>query len=258
MQQTCTKCSQTKPLTEYYRDRSRLTGRQPQCKACRYKPVDIDRRRTTTSLDCGTKVCRDCDQPFEPPNPRYKQARCPSCYNAHRRSTYVRKRKPPTPQVIEQRKQRIRERARERARRARLENPEKIRAQERASRRKRRQDPKRRLRDNITSLVCNAMSRQGYTKQSRTQEILGCSYDEFVVWIESQFSEGMTWSNRELWHIDHRVPISCAENEAEVVFLNHYTNLQPLWARDNQSKFTTVDETDPVYLALLDLRMGKR
>jgi hypothetical protein len=46
----------------------------------------------------------------------------------------------------------------------------------------------------------------------------------------------MSWENRSEWHIDHIVPLSSAKSEAEIIFLNHYSNLQPLWAKDNIQK----------------------
>jgi hypothetical protein len=38
------------------------------------------------------------------------------------------------------------------------------------------------------------------------------------------------------WHIDHITPLSLATTEEELYKLNHYINLQPLWASENQSK----------------------
>jgi Ni/Co efflux regulator RcnB len=88
----------------------------------------------------------------------------------------------------------------------------------------------------IRSLVQSAIKRRGYTKKSRTFEILGCDYEAFAKHIESQFKDGMSWDNRSEWHIDHIIPIASAKTESEVLALNHYTNLQPLWAVDNLKK----------------------
>ena len=58
--------------------------------------------------------------------------------------------------------------------------------------------------------------------------------------IESLWEEGMTWDNwsRTGWHIDHIIPLSSFDlskiEEQRIAF--HYTNLQPLWAKDNLSK----------------------
>ena len=46
----------------------------------------------------------------------------------------------------------------------------------------------------------------------------------------------MTWENRSDWHIDHIIPIASAITEEDVIRLNHYTNLRPLWAKDNLAK----------------------
>lgn len=74
-------------------------------------------------------------------------------------------------------------------------------------------------------------------KSKSTLEILGCSYEEFKIHIESQFTEGMSWDNLGDIHIDHITPISSANTTEDVYRLNHYTNLQPLWAKDNLSKY---------------------
>ena len=57
-----------------------------------------------------------------------------------------------------------------------------------------------------------------------------------------QFTEGMTWDNYGEWQIDHIVPLSSGETLEELIALNHYTNLQPLWADENNRKGGTVQE----------------
>jgi hypothetical protein len=73
-------------------------------------------------------------------------------------------------------------------------------------------------------------------KGASTLQILGCSFEEFVIYITSQFTEGMTLINYGQWHLDHIVPLATAKTREDVVRLNHYTNFQPLWAKDNLSK----------------------
>ena len=46
----------------------------------------------------------------------------------------------------------------------------------------------------------------------------------------------MTWENHGLWHYDHITPVSWALTEDEVIKLNHFTNFQPKWAKDNLTK----------------------
>jgi hypothetical protein len=38
------------------------------------------------------------------------------------------------------------------------------------------------------------------------------------------------------WHIDHKIPLCSANNETELLKLFYYTNLQPLWVKDNLKK----------------------
>lgn len=97
-------------------------------------------------------------------------------------------------------------------------------------------DERLRLIANTRSLIGKAISGCGYSKRSKTAEILGCSFPEFSRHIESQFVRGMSWSNRDEWHIDHIVPASSAKTYEEAIKLNHFTNLRPLWARDNMRK----------------------
>lgn len=74
-------------------------------------------------------------------------------------------------------------------------------------------------------------------KKFTTTEIIGCDYVSFKIYFESLFTEGMSWDKLgyEI-HIDHIIPLSSAKTEDELYKLNHYTNLQPLWAKDNLIK----------------------
>jgi len=73
-------------------------------------------------------------------------------------------------------------------------------------------------------------------KNNNTFEIVGCSPLELKEHLEKQFINGMSWNNREDWHIDHIIPLSSAKTKDELLKLFHYTNLQPLWAIDNIKK----------------------
>jgi hypothetical protein len=97
-------------------------------------------------------------------------------------------------------------------------------------------DPLFKLSRDIPKLIRISLRRNGYSKKSKTSEILGCSYEAFKKHIEGKFEPWMDWDNRgkyngELffgWDIDHIIPVSSAQNEEEMIKLNHYTNLQPL------------------------------
>ncbi len=88
----------------------------------------------------------------------------------------------------------------------------------------------------IRGLIGSSIKRGGFKKSSKTALILGCSYEEFKIHIETQFTEGMSWDNYGEWHYDHVYPVSLARDEAHMIELNHYSNFQPLWAVDNIRK----------------------
>jgi hypothetical protein len=101
----------------------------------------------------------------------------------------------------------------------------------------------RKLNDILYKLICNLRSslsqsikRNKLSKKHKTLDILGCSLDDFKSLIESKFLDGMSWDNYGEWHLDHKIPISWAENENEVYILSHFSNFQPLWKFDNLSK----------------------
>lgn len=67
---------------------------------------------------------------------------------------------------------------------------------------------------------------------------VGCTRDELKRHIELQFKDGMTWENYGQWHIDHIRPCASFDllDPEQARQCTHYTNLQPLWAKDNLSK----------------------
>ena len=88
----------------------------------------------------------------------------------------------------------------------------------------------------VRALINIKIYSNGYTKKSRTYEILGCSFEFFKEHIESQFKAGMSWDNHGEWHLDHIIPVAIASSESDVIRLNHYSNFQPLWAHENLKK----------------------
>ena len=94
----------------------------------------------------------------------------------------------------------------------------------------------------VKSSILSSLRYGSYTKKSRTYEILGCSYSDFKIYLESKFEPWMNWDNYGKyngefnfgWDIDHIIPISSAKTEEDMLKLNHYTNLQPLCSYVNR------------------------
>jgi hypothetical protein len=103
-------------------------------------------------------------------------------------------------------------------------------------------DPLFKLKVNIRTAILKVFKQKGYTKKTKTNNILGCSFIEFKLYLEGKFESWMSWDkhglyNGELnygWDMDHIVPISSATTEEEVIKLNHYTNFQPLCSKINR------------------------
>lgn len=101
-----------------------------------------------------------------------------------------------------------------------------------------REDPLFALEGLCRRRILIAMQKGGYKKSTKTETILGCSYEDLIKHLESKFLPGMTWANRgkEGWHLDHKTPLASASTAEELEALCHFSNLQPLWALDNYSK----------------------
>ena len=85
-----------------------------------------------------------------------------------------------------------------------------------------------------------AFKSKGYSKNTKTQKMLGVDWEVCRAHIERQFTKGMNWDNYGEWHIDHIIPLASAKNEKQLIKLCHYRNLQPLWAEDNMSKSNNI------------------
>lgn len=98
-------------------------------------------------------------------------------------------------------------------------------------------DPSYRLCENMRSRFYAAIKGN---KKNSVKELVGCSPEELKLYLESKFQLGMNWSNQGYrgWHVDHIIPLSLfnLNDPEEVSKAFHYTNLQPLWAKDNLKK----------------------
>jgi hypothetical protein len=91
---------------------------------------------------------------------------------------------------------------------------------------------------NVRNRIITFLKKEDISKTNKTFDIVGCTPQFLKEHLESQFKDGMSWDNYGFygWHIDHIIPLSSAKTEEELYGLCHYTNLQPLWAKDNLSK----------------------
>lgn len=80
------------------------------------------------------------------------------------------------------------------------------------------------------------------SKATTTVKFLGCSIEDFWIYLESKFEPGMSRENLgKVWHIDHIVPCALFDlsNPEHQRRCFHFSNLQPLFALENQRKGKT-------------------
>lgn len=90
-------------------------------------------------------------------------------------------------------------------------------------------------------------SLRGSNKAGRKwQSLVGYTLADLKRNLEKKFLPGMTWENREQWHIDHKTPISAFNftRPEDIDFQKCWSleNLRPMWAEDNISKHDHVDK----------------
>jgi hypothetical protein len=123
------------------------------------------------------------------------------------------------------------------------ENPEWVRNYAKKKRERLKSCPQAKIMASVRKRVISAL--KGQSKGVKTADLIGAPIELVRAHIESQFKDGMTWENwgrgwngaRE-WHLDHIRPLASFDltNQEQLKQAVHYTNLQPLWAKENLIK----------------------
>ena len=204
----CTKCGKVKPLDTFSPARGHTDGRRSDCKACK---AAAERKYRLTHPE---KVRER--------NRKWRLA------NLEKAREQQRKRNIEHP-----------EKRRKIDRKYHLTHPEKKREYHAE---KCKNDPLFRLAHQTRSRMYTAI-KHGYKAGSAVRD-LGRTIPELKTYLEALWQPGMTWENhgrhkeQRCWEIDHIKPLSAFDLTDRKQFLKavHYTNLQPLWASENQSK----------------------
>jgi len=210
----CSKCGEEKELTEFYKAKNGKFGVQAYCKICR-------RNYNKAYYKENQEERREYNRNWRKENPDYRKQQ----YQNNREAE------------LKKQKQRDQKNAKHR---------------KHYKREKYQSDPQFRvalcIRQRTYQLVQSGKAKKfcGYN------DYIGCTPQELIQHLESQFhncpstSVSMTWDNHGEWHIDHIRPLASFDltNEEEFMQAHHYTNLQPLWAKENLSKGATWDEQE--------------
>ena len=244
----CSGCDQWKVLKEFHKNKATWDGLCCRCKVCHdianekrrrdlgMKPRSFAEHRFQGVLE--EKHCLKCDEwkvlkEFSKSKNTWDglDTRCKVC------------------DVIARKKRISTELGRERVRAQVRNNNRKRRANGKTSayiRKRYREDPAFSIMCRLRRRVRKAVKRQGATKSKATMKLLGCTLAFFRSYIEKQFVDGMTWENRDKWHIDHRVPCAAFNllDPLEQRYCFWYKNHQPMWAIDNLSKSAKYKKED--------------
>ena len=193
-----------------------------------------------------TKVCNKCNVDKEVTEFYSGRRRCKLCYNKYKKKSTPEQRE----EYNRRRKEKYYENHEEELEKSRLwkkRNPEKVVEYRRGymsgyEKKRMENDPLYNVSRTVRNLIKCSIYHKGFTKNSRTFEILGCSYEDFKLHIESHWEDWMNWDNYGLyngkencgWEYDHIIPVSSAKCEEDIYKLNHYSNIQPLCSYVNR------------------------
>ena len=218
----CAKCKVEKEITEFFKDKQRKGGLYPSCKECGkeyYKEYHKENKDKIKEYYKENK-----DKIIERHKEYYKENK--NKIKEHRKEYY------------KENKDKINKCQKEYYK----ENKDKIiERQNEYVKNRRLSDPLYKMKSNLRTRTYKAFKHKGYSKNTKTQEMLGVDWEIAKKHIERQFTKGMNWSNQGDWHIDHIIPLSSANTEESLKKLCHYTNLQPLWEVDNLIKSDVIN-----------------
>jgi hypothetical protein len=123
----------------------------------------------------------------------------------------------------------------------RTENVDKWRKTKRNYERNRKaRDPLYKLINNFRTAIYQVLKENNINKNGHYFEILKYTPEDLISHLETKFTDGMTWDNYGLWHVDHKHPISLynIEKIGDDEFLKCWSldNLQPMWGSENIKK----------------------
>lgn len=253
---TCRRCSQEKPLAEFHKETRSSDGVKPYCKNCIKKEGEKYRKKNKEEIKIKKKQYylknkesinnrkkqhyQDNKEQILKKNKQYRQDNKEQIKK--QKKEYQRNNKEYLKEYLREYYSGNKQRLKTKSKQYYLDNKEKVKQYRQDNKEylneynvqyvKQRcaNEPLYRFKRNLRNLVSNSIKRQGYSKKSKSFEILGCSFEHLMNWLDFE-----KWNNEDC-HIDHIIPISLAKNEDDALLLSHYTNLQILSAEDNIKK----------------------
>jgi len=98
---------------------------------------------------------------------------------------------------------------------------------------------------NLRTKLRFVLNRERVRKSEKTITMIGCTYNQLKVHLESGFKRGMRWDNYgTLWHVDHVIPCAAFDHTdpKQRAQCWHWTNLRALDAKKNLQKSDKITE----------------
>lgn len=210
----CSKCNIEKSVEEFGKFKSSKDGLLYSCKKCNNERSKKYRKENPEKILEQQRKWRSKNPEWVKAINRKNYIKKGKKYHSTRRKKWLEKNPEKRKEYRENYKPRKRERRKER----------------------RESDPLYNIINRVRCRIHKYLKLNNITKTNKTFDIVGCSPKFLKEDLEKQFKDGMSWENRDEWHIDHIIPLSSAETEERLYELCHYTNLQPLWAEENMKK----------------------
>lgn len=227
----CSKCKVYLPYNEFYKDKYSPDGVCYSCKKCKggksTHELVSERISFIKNRNENGKKCIKCGNIF--PLSSFRKSKCSIDGTEGKCKTCAKK-------YDEKSREKNRAKIQECSRNRKF-NPEYMK-KKRQYEKNRRQNIKYRVSGNVSRGIRRSLKSD---KNGRHWEsLVGYTIIQLKDHLEKQFTEGMSWDNYGEWHIDHIRPI-CSFNIEDYECDDFkkcwsLSNLQPLWAIENQTK----------------------
>lgn len=223
----CTNCKKEKPKTEFHISNVDPTGLAGICKDCKR---EYNKSIRPILYESNKRICQKYKSRPDEEILNPSQKSCYKCGKSKSKENFY---------TCRSRKSGLSDACKECTLKYRNENIEKRNQYEKT---RRENDPAYKMYCRLQIRLNGALKLQGVRKSKRTMELVGCNLYDFINHIENLWQDGMSWENygkgNNKWSLDHIRP--CASfnlldvKEQKKCF--HYSNLSPLWNRDNITK----------------------
>jgi hypothetical protein len=252
MEQTkaCSKCSQTKVLSEFQPRNGRPGAR---CFVCvkedrknykRRKKDEIFQQKVVSgeillpSDPVNNKVCDYCRAEKPKDSFNFNEWKCIDCkrieWRDYRRSEYGKEK---TSQWLANNQERMTQlQAEWYQRNKEKRNTEYVQRYH--------SDPLFKLQRVCKERIRIAFNSKNMQKSGKTVQYLNCNIPWLMAWFETNFTPEMTFDNHgAYWHMDHVIPVNLFDlnDSQQVILCFSWSNLSPLEASKNMSKHDSID-----------------